>query len=61
MISLSGKRWYIDPCGHNDGHNQEERLPTGVGEEEVAAEERITRDGTFADKPSLTWAGEVEE
>ena len=35
--------------------------PTGVGEEEVAAEERITRDGTFADKPSLTWAGEVEE
>jgi hypothetical protein len=35
--------------------------PTGAEEEGVAAEERITRDGTFADKPSLTWAGEVEE
>lgn len=29
--------------------------------EEAAAEEHITTEKTFADKPSLTWAWEVEE
>jgi hypothetical protein len=47
------------PRGHNDGHSHEESLSTGVEEEDVADEERITRDGTFVDKPSLTWAVEV--
>ncbi len=28
---------------------------------EAAAEEHITTEKTFADKPSLTWAWEVEE
>jgi hypothetical protein len=54
VASLGENRWYIDPCGHNDGHSQEESLPTGVEEEDVAAEEPITSDGTFADKPILT-------
>jgi hypothetical protein len=40
---------------------QEESLPAGDREEEVVAESIITRDGTFADKPSLTWALEAEE
>lgn len=30
-------------------------------EEGVAAEGQIIRDGPCADKPSLSWAGEVEE
>jgi hypothetical protein len=58
---LGGKKWYLDPRRHKEKHNQEESLITGAGEEGVAAEEPITRDGTFADKPSLTWAGEVEK
>jgi hypothetical protein len=52
---------YIAPGKYKNRHNQEKRLPTGAKEEGVAAEEPITRDGTFADKPILTWAGEVEE
>jgi hypothetical protein len=55
------ERVLIDPRGHNDGHNQGERLPTGAGKEGVAAEERITRNETFVDKPSLSWTGEVAE
>ena len=55
------RKWCIESRWHNDGHNQEERLPTGVEEEDVAAEEPITSDGTFADKPILTWVGEVTE
>jgi hypothetical protein len=31
------------------------------GEEGTAAEEKIICDGTFEDKPSVIWAGEVEE
>jgi hypothetical protein len=45
---------YIAPGKYKNRHNQEKRLPTGAKEEGVAAEERITRDETFADKPTLT-------
>ena len=54
------QKGYLDPRGRKDGHNQEESLPTGAGEEGVAAEEQIICDGTFVDKPSLIWAREVE-
>ena len=54
------QKWYLDPRGRKDGRNQEESLPTGVGEEGTAAERQITSDGKFADKPSLIWAREVE-
>jgi hypothetical protein len=43
-----------NPRRHKDGHNQEELLPAGDGEEEVAAEEDITSNRIFADKPLLT-------
>ena len=46
------QKWYLDPRGRKDGHNQEESLPTGAGEEGVAVEEQIICDGTFVDKPS---------
>ena len=42
-------------------HSRDERLLTGVVVEGAAAEEHITTEKTFADKPSLTWAWEVEE
>ena len=48
-------------AGTKDGCNQEERLPIEAGEEGVAAERQIIRDGPCADKLSLSWAGEVEE
>jgi hypothetical protein len=24
---LARKRWYIDPCGHNDGHSRRNAYP----------------------------------
>jgi len=61
LTSLGGKKWYRGPRVHKDRHYQEERLPTGAGEEGVATEKQTTCDGAFEDTPSLSWAGEVEE
>jgi hypothetical protein len=52
---------YIAPVKYKNRYNQEKCLPTGAKEEGIAAEEPITSDGTFADKPILIWVGEVAE
>jgi hypothetical protein len=38
LISLSGKRWYIDLREQKDWHNHVKSLPAGAEEEGVVAE-----------------------
>ena len=61
IVSWDAVWWYRAARRHNHGHSRDERLLTGVVVEGAAAEEHITTEKTFADKPSLTWAWEVEE
>jgi hypothetical protein len=46
---------------HKDRHYQEERLPTGAGEEGVATEKQTTCDGSVCGYTLIELGWEVEE
>ena len=55
---IVGLKCYMTLAGTMTGTIRRKAYLLGIGEEGVAAEEQITNDGTFADKPSLNWTGE---
>jgi len=61
LTSLGGKKWYSGPRVHKDRHYQEERLPTGAGEEGVATEKQTTCDGSVCGYTLIELGWEVEE